>query len=127
MAAGSRGSVLVIEDDDSLQILFGKVLTQSGFQAATARTSRAALPFFEQHLFDVLVCDLSAGGGHKVFDFVSLARQHQPHMAVLLITGYIPDDVASTARILGLDVMEKPFSPPQLVERIALMLARKVA
>jgi len=127
MALGSRGSILIIEDDDSLQLLFGKVLIQSGFHVATTSNARDARPLFKQQTFDALVCDLSAGGGRKIFDFVSFARQHQPDLAVLIITGYTPEDVACEARALGLDVMEKPFSPAQLVERIALMLARKVA
>ena len=127
MAVGSRGNILVVEDDNSLQALFGKVLTQSGFQASTATNARDACPLFKQQFFDAMVCDLSAGGGQKVFDFVFYAREIQPKLAVLLITGYTPDDIAHTANTFGLDVMEKPFSPPELVERITLMLAKKAA
>ena len=125
MVSGTWGNILVVEDDDSLRSLFAKVLAQSGFGAVTASNEREARPLFTQYAFEVFICDLSAGGGRNVFEFVSYARQHQPELAVLLISGYTPDDVAVQARIFGIDTMEKPFSPPQLVEKVRHMLARK--
>jgi len=127
MAVGPRGRVLVLEDDESLQSLFEKVLIQSGFETSAATTVADAQVLFAQKPFDVVVCDLSVAGGNNVFDFVSLARRQHPGIAVLIITGYTPDDVAHRAARLGVDLLEKPFTPLVLIKRVSSLLDRKVA
>ncbi len=127
MVHGHKGNVLLVDDDPSLLILFEKVLTKSRFTATTAASVDRAEACFRQQNFDLMICDLSVPGHENIFEFVSTARERHPDIPILIITGYTPDDIALRARRLGLSVLEKPFTPNALVERITLLLNEKAA
>jgi two-component system, NtrC family, nitrogen regulation response regulator GlnG len=122
MGERRKATVLVVEDDDSLLWLFAKVLQQAGFAASAVTTVQAATSTFGQQHFDAVICDLSVAGGKNVFNFVASARAQHPEIAFLIISGYTPEEIANHAEIIGIPVLEKPFAPPDLVQRISLLL-----
>lgn len=127
MAERRRGSVLIVEDDDSLLCLFEKVLKQAGFEPTPATTVDTAQDFFAQRPFDLMICDLSVAGGRNVFEFVASARAQHPEIAVLIISGYTPEEIAHRAQTINVPILDKPFSPPDLVRRIASILGSQAA
>jgi DNA-binding NtrC family response regulator len=122
-----RGSVLVIEDDHTLIALFETILRQAGFQFRSATSADAAQKLMDQHRFDVLVCDLSVAGGTKVFELIKTVRKQHPEIAVLIVTGYTPEEIASEIASQDVELLEKPFSPPELVKRVAALAKRRAA
>ena len=125
---GARGgSVLVIEDDEALLTLFERILIEAGFEFRAATTTEGARALIARRRFDIVVCDLSVPGEENVFDFISGLRKQIPRIAALIITGFAPDEVLSQAKTLKMDVLEKPFSPPDLIQRICCLLDRKAA
>jgi len=127
MSKHSRQSVLVLEDDESLVALFVKVLQSAGYDVRSAGTVPLANSIFASRDFDVVVCDLSFAGDKNILDFVSSLRARQPGILVLIVTGYTPDDLASNAQSMSLEVMEKPFAPLELVRRVSSLLASRAA
>jgi two-component system NtrC family sensor kinase len=122
-----KGSVLVVEDDESLLLLFEKILEQSGFDTQVAITLERAQVLIAEHRFDILVCDLSVAGPRNIFDFVAAVRGRYPKIGILIISGYTPEEVADRAHTLGVHVLDKPFSPPDLIARISSLLGRQAA
>ena len=127
MSERRKASVLLLEDDEALLALFDRILNQAGFDFKIATTGGDAADLFARKRYDLLVCDLSVLGGGNVFNFISSLRSRDTSLAVLIITGYTPADVASRAESLGLDLLEKPFSPPEFLSRISLLLGPKAA
>jgi len=127
MVERRTGSVLVIEDDDILVHLFEAILQQAGFEMRAATSADAAKSMLAQRKFDVVVCDLSVAGGKKVFDLVTNLRSQHPEIAILIVTGYTPDEIASKVAFHDVELLEKPFSPPDLVKRILTLLKRRAA
>ena len=127
MSERRKATVLVVEDDDSLLSLFEKVLMQAGFDSRVVTSVESAQSSFARQAFDILVCDLSVAGGKEIFEFVASARARHPEIAVLIISGYTPDEIASRAEIVGIPVLEKPFSPLDLIGRISVLLDRQAA
>lgn len=117
-----KPTVLVLEDDNSLLDLFQRVLTQAGFNPEAVSSVEAAHSTFAKQTVDIVICDLSLAGGKKVFDFVAAARSQHPEIAVLIISGYTPEEISSHAELVGVPVLEKPFTPIDLVGRISLLL-----
>ncbi|MGH7971393.1 MAG: response regulator [Limisphaerales bacterium] len=127
MVERRKSSVLVVEDDEPLLGLFEKVLEQSGFEAVLATTLERAQTLIAERRFDILVFDLSVAGGRNVFEFTAAVRARWPKMKLLIISGLIPDDIAFRAQAMGIEVLDKPFSPPDLIARIASLLGRQAA
>ena len=127
MAETQARSVLVIEDDSVLIDLFQTILRQAGYEFQAARSAEAASKLVEDRKFDVVVCDLSVAGGEKVFHLVTNMRAQHPEIAILIVTGYTPETIASRIGFHDIELLEKPFSPPELVRRISALLHRKAA
>ena len=122
-----KPTILVVEDDDSLLSLFEKVLQQAGFVPSAVATVEAAQCVFARQAFDIVVSDLSVAGGKHVFEFVAAARAQHPEIAFLIISGYTPEEIASHAEIAGIPVLEKPFTPLDLIGRISVLLDCRAA
>ncbi len=121
------GRVLVIEDDHALIQLFKAILQQAGFEFQSATSAETAQALLGQQHFDVLVSDLSVTGGIKVFELVKEVRLQHPEIAVLIVTGYTPEEIASEVARQNIDLLEKPFSPTDLVTRVNSLVKRKAA
>lgn len=96
------------------------LLRDRGYRVTGAATLEAATRLLGAFLFDLLIVDLRLGRANGL-DLVALARQEQPDMPAIVITGF-PDEFAERAvRLLGADYVTKPISPPAL---LALVKAR---
>jgi two-component system NtrC family sensor kinase len=127
MTDAPQESVLVIEDDAALIALFRTVLRQAGFEYQSATSAAEAQKLLRTRHFDALVCDLSVVGGVRVFDLIKRVRAQHPEIAVLLVTGYTPEEISSQVAAQNVDLLEKPFSPPELVGRLKTLVNCRAA
>ena len=108
-----RGTVLVVEDEDGVREVVGRMLERLGFHVITAVDGQDALHVLGEHDGEVtaVLLDLSMprmGGAETV----RLIRQRSPELPVVLMSGYTEEDVAS--KILdglggGVRFLHKPF------------------
>ncbi len=72
--------------------------------------------------FDLIVTDVGMPGlnGRQ---FADAARQIEPKMPILLITGYAGREADQLQHIKNVEILHKPFALNQLIDRINLMLA----
>jgi PAS domain S-box-containing protein len=120
----ARGEmILVVEDDDLVRVLVARVLRRRGYgviEAATPldATERAAGHGGPIHL---LLTDIGFpdGGGP---DLARRMAAERPEMKVLLMSGYGRAALIERGLLPGPGVLEKPFSPEALIERIRAVL-----
>jgi len=113
--AGAR--VLLAEDDDQLRRLARSVLERQGCTVYEAATGQRALEVAaEAGRLDILVTDVIMPGidGHELAERL---RDRFPELQVLFMSGYPTSEQESAERLL-----EKPFTPSDLVRRIAPLL-----
>jgi CheY-like chemotaxis protein len=112
------GVVLIVEDEEVVRAFLVAVLTRAGHQVVTAASGADALECLaEQPAVDLMITDLTL----PLMDGVELirrARAMRPHLAALLISGYSLDHLTTE----HVDLLQKPFSAHQLVERVAALL-----
>ncbi len=125
-AGAYRGNetVLLVEDEDAVRTLAGKVLWQNGYTVLEARDGQEALFLSEQvrgriHLLltDVVMPGL---GGHEVAR--RLCDRH-PRLRVLYMSGYTDDAVVRHG--LGqvpANFLAKPFTPTALAAKVRAVL-----
>jgi CheY-like chemotaxis protein len=113
-------TVLLVEDESVVRALAAEALRRHGFQVLTASTGTEALDLAGQTLrpFDVLVTDvvMPQMGGQQLAEHL-LAQT--PALKVLFISGSIDCVLARDGALKpGMTLLQKPFTPRQLVQRV---------
>jgi PAS domain S-box-containing protein len=120
-AAGAR--VLVVDDEPAVRMLAAEVLEDEGHAVLQAGDGAAALRLLDAGPVDLLLTDVGLPGGMNGRQLADAARQRQPGLPVLFITGY-DGSAALRGGVLedGTEVMIKPFNLNKLVQKVAAMM-----
>jgi DNA-binding response OmpR family regulator len=115
--------VLVVDDDERLNALLTKYLSQFGFSVCAVSHPEAGLSALRTDPPDIVVLDVMLPG----MDGFAVCRKIREHSHVPIIMLTARGEV--TDRILGLemgadDYLPKPFEPRELVARIEAVLRR---
>ncbi|MFZ5824747.1 MAG: sigma 54-interacting transcriptional regulator [Bacillota bacterium] len=109
-----RRSVLVVDDDPDLRMVIVDQLVDDGFQAVGVGTPKEAIAHLQEEHYDVLLTDwiLPQTSG---LDLLQAARELNPRIAGILLTGYATPEFMQKAISLGAaDVLVKPVSAASL-------------
>ena len=107
-------TVLVVDDDESLQNLFKLFLKKIGFSRVVVGTVKEAIAALEKQRFDLVFLDLKLpdGPADDVYDFV---KREQPDCPVIIITGYPDSEMLDRILAKGpITVLKKPLKTEQL-------------
>lgn len=121
-----RGSetLLLVEDDKTLQTLAVRVLRNYGYNVLAADHGQQALAIAcdpKTHI-DAVITDVVMPGmnGRELVE--KILRFH-PHMPCLLMSGYADDDILRRGISQGERAfLQKPFTPEQLGQQVRLLL-----
>ena len=120
--------VLIIDDEEGmLEVCRDSLRHFPGLRVMTESRSRRAAELLSREAFDILVVDLRMPelDGLQV---LKLAREEQPEIQVIMITGFPTVETAVKAIKKGAsDYIVKPFTPKQLREKIEQAVARAQA
>ena len=88
------GNILIIDDEEQLRKLLGRIIGLEGFSVEEAGTLRAARDVLKRKDMDVILCDVKLPDGNGV-DFISDVKKNYPLIQTILLTAYgnIPDSV----------------------------------
>ncbi len=111
--------VLVIDDDAVVGRSFDRVLTNKGYEVATALSGEEGLETIDNRDFDVVFTDIKMPGmdGLEVTERI---KARCPWTPVVVITGYGTAENEARASVLGVSgFVNKPLSP-EIIESITL-------
>lgn len=121
--------ILVAEDDENVRAFVTRALEMSGHEVTDASDGGLALEIANEQNgnFDLLVSDIKM----PVMDGIGLALAvgaQYPEMTILLMTGFADQrERAHGLDALIYDVLGKPFSLAQLIEKVDDALSGKPA
>ncbi len=89
-----KGTILIIDDEEKLRSLFGRIIKSEGFEVVEAGDCKSALKKIEQHDIDVVLSDVKLPDGNGV-ELVNKIKSKIPFSEIILLTAYgnIPDGV----------------------------------
>jgi DNA-binding response OmpR family regulator len=116
-------SILVVDDEESIQKLLTYPLEREGFEVVQARDGEEALDRFEEGTFDLVVLDLAL----PRLDGLEVCRRLRASSTVPIIMLTARDDEVD--KVLGLelgadDYITKPFSIREFRSRVRALLRR---
>lgn len=117
-------SILVVEDDDLLRSMIVRLLRRNGYTALEARNGteaeERALAYGQA--VDLLLVDVGLPGASGP-EIVERLKPRWPAVKVLFMSGFGRAALAERGLRPGPHLLEKPFSPPALLERVEALLA----
>ncbi len=121
--AGS-GTVLLVDDEEMVLNIGQEMLAYLGYQVLIAQSGQAAIEILEQQgdQIDIVILDMimPGMGGAETFDAL---RQIQPHIPVLLCSGYSIEGQASRIMERGCEgFIQKPFELELLSQQLREIL-----
>lgn len=111
-----KKEALIVDDDERARELLSEFCRGQGFEVATAHDGRAAIAAITRDpgQFALIITDLNLPGADG-FDVLRAAREANPSVYVVMITGYATIDSAVRAvREGAYDYLAKPFALGQL-------------
>ncbi len=113
-----QAHVLVIDDEKGVVQLCQRLLERDGFQVFTALSPEIGLELLRQQPVNLLLVDIRMPGMDG-FQVMQLARQQQPDLAVMMITGHGTIELAVEALRGGADgITLKPFTANELLQSV---------
>src|SRR2546427_1621284 len=117
------GTIMLVEDEQSIGALVGGYLEREGHQVVWVRSGEDALSEVTRHPVRLIVLDVGLPG----MDGFDVCRQIRARSPVPIIMLTARDEEAD--RVAGLEVgaddyVPKPFSPRELMARVKAVLRR---
>lgn len=120
----SPSRILVVDDSpENLRLLF-KILTQHGYRVRVANSGSRAIKAALAHPPDLILLDIAMpepDGFETCIQLKADERTRQIPIIFLSARGTI-DDKLSAFRVGGVDYIQKPFQPAEVVARISTQL-----
>ncbi len=115
--------VLVIDDEQSITILCDRLLSKAGYIVQSMTDPRLAMQALGSYRYDLLLVDIRMPEISGL-DLVQLARQSQPDIAILSMTGFGTVETAIEALRRGVDgLILKPFGKAELLVAVEAALS----
>lgn len=123
---GAGETVLIIDDEPTVRMLVADVLHEAGYTAIEAEDGPTGLKLLQSNpQVALLVTDVGLPGGMNGRQVADAARQLQPELKVLFITGYAENAAISGGHLEpGMAVMTKPFVMAELAHKITELIER---
>ena len=120
-------TLLLVEDNDSVRELATRALRRRGYVVHAARSGEEAIEWTRDGRLkpDLLITDVVMPGISGP-DLARRLMQESPKMRILYVSGYTDDAEALRGALVGgTPLLQKPFTPSRLAERIRAILDSK--
>jgi CheY-like chemotaxis protein len=124
-ASSTKQSILLVDDEAMALTLVKRILTDAGFDVATAQSGFECLDLIRQrpHSFNLVLLDLTMPfmGGEETFHRL---KELRPDLPVVLCTGFIQQEKLNRLMSAGLaGFLRKPIAPDEIVSHVKATLA----
>ena len=118
--------LLLVDDEIPFVANLLKLLSHRGYEVSTAHDGDSALRIVQEREFDVVILDQNMPGKDGITVLRELKKK-QPHLEVVILTGYGNVDMALKGFELGIyDYTSKPIQLGDLEAKIRQAFQRKM-
>ncbi len=115
MSDKSKGSIIVVDDDESIRRAMYTILRNEGYEVMAALNGRDALEVTSRRKFDLMFLDIMMPGFNGQ-DVLTLMRASRPEMPIVMITAFNDPKLKDQVMSLGAhDFITKPFDMKDIV------------
>jgi DNA-binding response OmpR family regulator len=114
-------TILLVEDDQLIQSIVEEALTEGGFEVSIFASGEEAVAALNHKTFRAVVSDIHLSGKMEGWDVARLAREVDPALPIIYMTGKAAEDWSSKG-VPNSVLLTKPFAPAQLVTAVSQLL-----
>ncbi|WP_426612509.1 response regulator [Bradyrhizobium sp. McL0616] len=114
-------TILLVEDDQLIQGIVEEALTEGGFEVSIFASGEEAVAALNHKTFRAVVSDIHLSGKMEGWDVARLAREIDPALPIIYMTGKAAEDWSSKG-VPNSVLLTKPFAPAQLVTAVSQLL-----
>ena len=118
----AKARVLVVDDEASVLTTYRLILEQQGYSVTALLSSKDAKETIAKQGFDLVLCDYSLEQQHTGFEVIAAARERNPQIPSILLTGYATVETAEEAKKRQIGVLFKPIDIKEFLSTISSML-----
>lgn len=126
-----KGKILVMDDEESIRDLAGKMLLELGYIVELAENGQEALEMYQNaktlgRKFDAVILDLTIPGGLGGKETIYKLKELDPEVTAIVSSGYSTDPVMAKYEEYGFQgMMVKPYEIGKLSEVVNDVLVEK--
>jgi two-component system cell cycle sensor histidine kinase/response regulator CckA len=112
-------TILVVDDEDSLRTLIGRMLEREGYSIVAAANAAEGIRLAASHngAIDLIVADLMMPGMNGP-EMVKELLARRPNARVLYLSGYPDDAVSREGLEQGANFLQKPFGAGAFIQSV---------
>ncbi len=119
----SANHILLVDDDNRIRDLLGRLLKDNGFRVTAAPSAAHARTCLSGLTFDLIILDVMMPGESGLELAASLRKDSDVPILMLTARSETPDRIAGLEAGVD-DYLSKPFEPRELMLRISAILRR---
>lgn len=120
-------TALILDDDVGVANLCSRLLEKAGFSSKTVNHPEEALDFLKMNSYDLLLSDVRMPDMNG-FEVMDRAREIDPDLVVVIMTGYGTVETAIECLHRGADgLVLKPFSAMELINAVKRALRDQIS
>jgi CheY-like chemotaxis protein len=125
-AQGGPETLLIVEDEELVRNLVASALRHDGYKLLLASSAEQALQIAESHEgpIDLLLTDAIMPGKSGI-ELANTLLANRPKLPVIVMSGYTEETLPVTGLDKTISLLQKPFTPRDLRERIRQLLNRR--
>jgi signal transduction histidine kinase/CheY-like chemotaxis protein len=121
--AGTRGSILVVDDETGIRQLFEQLLAGEGYEVLCATNGAEALEIVRGRHLDLVITDLVMPESEGI-ETIRAIRIEQPNLKIIAASGVFEGQFLQAAALLGAcATLLKPIGRDQLLSTVRRVLA----
>ncbi|MGE0668792.1 MAG: response regulator [Sphingomonadales bacterium] len=116
--------IMLVEDDEMVRSLVGRILTSLGYETIEAEEGHEALQIIEgNRSIDLMITDLVLPKGINGAVLAREAQLHRPGLKVLFMSGYAAETLQHAEDMAAdFELIQKPFTKMALANKIQAIL-----
>lgn len=117
-------SILIVDDDPDVLVLFSRILEEGGFKVYLAISGEHALDIVGTTGVDLIILDLSMAPPDG-FELLKTLRTSMPQLPVVVASGYLQGSLLKAAELFGATAaLSKLDAPTRLLDTVHEALRR---
>lgn len=118
-----RSAVLIVEDEREICALLTDIMETEGFETKCVQSDREAYEALEHNAaYACMVIDVNLGTGTTGYDVARFARQIDPALPVIFVSGQTSPESFEKFGVPGSLFLPKPFTANEVMERVNMLI-----